>query len=160
MRPHLPALALALLAGAVYGLLVRPAHADLDALRAAERRAHAERREARAEWMRIERGRPRRGVAPASQPGGPAGARLLRQRVLRVLDGAPVRGVVLEVGALDPQAFPTVRLSAEGAFADLVTLAGRLAAAEAGLALDQVRFTQTPGGVRLDVQGTGWSVAP
>lgn len=160
MRAHLPALALALLAGAVYGLFVRPARSDLDALRAAERRARAERREARAEWVRLERGRSRRVAVTSSQPGGPAGARLLRRRVLRVLEGAPVRGVVLEVLSPETQALPSVRLSAEGAFADLVALAGRLAAPDAGLAVEQVRFSQTPGGLRLDLQGTGWSVGP
>lgn len=151
-------LALALLAAAIFGLAVRPVWVETEAVRAAERAARAERRDARAELMRLERGRPHAPAASPVVPGAP-GARLLRARVLHVLAGAPVRGVALEVQAPDPQAPPTLRLSAEGAFADLVELSGRLAAPSAGVALDQVRFTQVPNGVRLDLSGTAWGDA-
>ncbi len=160
MRPPLPALALVLLAAAVFGLAVRPTQAELQSVRVSELRLRAERRQARTELMRLEHARPRRASAPATQPTGASGARLLRRRVLRVLAGAPVHGVVLEVQATDAQTLPVVRLAAEGAFADLVALAGRLADAEAGLALEQVRFAQLADGVRLDLVGTGWSSAP
>lgn len=160
MRPHLPALALVLLAVAVYGLAIRPTQAEVESLRTAERRARAERREARAELMRRERGRPRRAQPAVQAAVGPAGARLLRRRVLHVLEGAPVHGVVLEVLNPDPGAVPTLRLVAEGEFADLVALGGRLAAPETGLALGELRFTQVPGGLRLEAQGAAWSTTP
>lgn len=161
MRTPRTGLALALLAAALFGLAVRPVWVETAAVRASEMRARAERRDARAELMRLERGRLGRsaaGIPPAAL--GTSGARLLRGRVLRVLAGAPVRGVALEVQAPDPRAAPTLRLSAEGTFSDVVELSGRLAAPTAGLALDQVRFTLVPSGVRLELLGTAWGDAP
>ncbi len=158
MKRARAALALALAALAVFVALVRPARAQLEALRVSELRLRAERREARAELMRLERARPRR--AGAAQPVGADEGRLLRRRVLRVLAGAPVRGVVLEIQASEPTARPVARLTAEGAYADVVALAGRLTAREAGLALEQVRLTQVTDGVRLDAVGAAWSAQP
>lgn len=157
MKERQAGLALALSAAAVFGLLVRPAWVETAAVRDTERRAWAERRAARTELMRLERGRARPAPAEAvALVGGAPGARLLRERVLRVLAGAPARGIVLEVQAPDATAPPTLRLSAEGAFVDLVELTGRLAAPSSGVILDQVRFSPAAGGVRLDVAATAW----
>lgn len=157
MKVRQTGIALALLALAVFTLAVRPTWDDAAQARGSSARAIREWNEARAELGRLERRVGRLPTQAASATAiGPAGGRLLRARVLRVLEGTSVRGVALDVQAGETQDLPKLRLSAEGSFAELVALAGRLAEPSTGLALDQVRITPSPTGLRLELGGTAW----
>jgi hypothetical protein len=85
--------------------------------------------------------------------GGDAVGRL-RRSLLGALDGQTVSGVRLAVQAGNPPFAAEARLRAEGAYAELVRLSGRVVRPGAGLVLRHVRFKPSPEGTLvLEVEG-------
>jgi hypothetical protein len=149
VKPRLPALALLALAATLHVGLTLPLQREAGQALAEYRRLREERKDARARLAGPGRGGARRAPATGT-PADPLAA--LRRSALACLAGARVVGVRLEVRPAAAPAAATLRLSAEGDYAELVRLAGRLAAS--GVVLGQVRFAPAASGLLLDLEAT------
>lgn len=153
------ALAAVLFVGAVlvYFGFTRPARSEETGARAELERLRAEERGLQA--VIASRERAAAASARASrmdvQPGTGADAvARLRRSLLDSLRGQPVTKVRLAVTPGRPPLAAEARLTAEGSFAEVVRLSGRLVRPGAGLVLRHVRFTPArDGGLTLDVDG-------
>jgi hypothetical protein len=77
----------------------------------------------------------------------------LRNAVLRVVDASRVSGVTLSVSAGRLPVAAKLHLTAEGRFADLVPLTGRLVSGPPGLVFERLRLTPGQGRIVADVEG-------
>jgi hypothetical protein len=167
------AMALLLAAGFGYAGLAVPARRDAASVQDEYARARDERQRLRARLAELERRSQARARAPAAIGGAPGrpstaqgGARgrelpaSVRRAVLGVVDGAHLSGVQLSVSAGRSPVGAKVRLTAEGRFADLVPLAGRLTSGPPGLVLERVRMSPKEGRVVADVEAFRLEDAP
>ncbi len=166
------ALALLLAAGVGYAGFALPARSDAAALHDQYAPARDERQRLRARLTELERRRRAR-AGVSSSPGAPAGpsaaqdaapgreqAASVRRAVLGVVDGAHLSGVQLSVSAGRSPVGAKVRLAAEGRFADLVPLTGRLTSGPPGLVLERVHMGPRGGRVVADIEAFRLEDAP
>ncbi|MBI3931851.1 MAG: hypothetical protein HY317_00420 [Acidobacteria bacterium] len=155
MSPRRVAAALLVLSGALWLGVARPARREAEAARQEHRRLLEARRQARSRVERLESSdAAHRRAAGALAAGGNA-VTALRRWVLDALQGAPVRGVRLEVRPAPPPAAVSLHLAAEGPSGDVLLVAGEIARPGGGLVLDTVRLTRTPGGLLLGLDALG-----
>lgn len=133
--------------------LTLPARRARDASREAFAHQREERARLRADVARLERRRPPT-PAPAPAPAGDAAAaRALRQSLLQATRGLPVDEVEI---AAEPDRRGGIaargRLSAAGAQADLLRVAGRLAAPISGVRLERVQLVGGTGRHRIEAE--------
>lgn len=145
MSPRAWALVLAALATGLAGGWAWPARGRVEAVR-------RETELARQQGQRAGR-RPARPAAAATTTG--EGVRHLRRQVLALVERRPVGGVQLEVQETRGAGRGTVKLSAEGAFQELVGLAGDLAATP-GLALARVDLAPRGESSHLELEAHAW----
>lgn len=136
MSRRLVAVLLLLAAAFVWLLAGQPARRDRDRARADFARAREERQRQRSQLATLERQ-----LAPP--PPGPAGARALRRALLEATRGLSLQALGIDARA-DAKATARGHLSAEARTADAVELAGRLASAESGLALQRLEIVPAP----------------
>jgi len=155
---------LVLLLGAFlcYFGLVRPARRELAVVQDDFARSRDEREVLRARIADLERRVQVRAriTAAGPQPGRGDSAGRLRNAVLRVVDASHVSGVTLSVSAGRVPVAAKLHLTAEGRFADLVPLTGRLVSAPPGLILERLRLTPAGGRIVADVEGFRLEGAP
>ena len=148
-------LALMFGAGLGYVGLVRPARGDLAAAEHDFARAREERERLRARTADLERRVHVRaritGAGPEPGQGDSAGR--LRNAVLQVVDASRVSRVTLSVSAGRVPVAAKVHLTAEGRFADLVPLTGRLVSGPPALILERLRLTPSAGRIVVEVDG-------
>jgi hypothetical protein len=154
---------LVLLLGALlcYFGLVRPARRELAVVQEDFARSREEREVLRARTADLERRvqvRSRITAAPEPSRGDSAGR--LRSAVLRVVDASRVSGVTLSVSPGRVPVAAKVHLTAEGRFADLVPLTGRLVSGPPGLILERLRMTLAAGRIVADLEGFRLEGAP
>lgn len=160
------AIALLLAAGVGYAGFAVPARRDAASVQDQYARARDERQRLRARLAELERRSRVRVGAPAgplAAQGGVQGreqAASVRRAVLGVVDGAHLSGVQLSVSAGRWPVGAKVRLTAEGRFADLVPLSGRLTSGPPGLVLERVRMSPKGGRVVADVEAFRLEDAP
>lgn len=155
---------LVLLLGASLGYvgLVRPARHELAVVQDDFARSREERDRLRARLADLERRVQVRAriTAAGPEPGRGDSAGRLRNAVLRVVDSSRVSRVSLSVSAGRVPVAAKVHLTAEGRFADLVPLTGRLVSGPPGLILERLRLTPAAGRVVADLQGFRLEGAP
>jgi hypothetical protein len=156
--------ALVLLLGASLGYvgLVRPVRHDLAVIQDDFARSRDERERLRARMAELERRvQVRARITGAGlEPGRGDSTGRLRNAVLRVVDAARVSGVTLSVSAGRVPVAAKVHLTAEGRFADLVPLTGRLLSGPPGLVLERLRLTPAAGRIVADLEGFRLEEAP
>jgi hypothetical protein len=167
------ALALLVAAGVGYAGFAIPARRDVASVQDQYAQARDERQGWRARLAELERRRRGRAGASSAVAGTPARpsatqgkaqgeepAASLRRAVLAVVDGAHVSGVQLSVSAGRSPVGAKVRLTAEGRFADLVPLSGRLTSGPPGLVLERVHLVPRGGRLVADVEAFRLEDAP
>ena len=128
------------------------------------RQARDRRRDARSRLAELERHQAARARAVAllaaarSAPAG--GVREVRRGIVDLVTRSRVSAVRLGVRPGRPPASAVVALSAEGSFADVMSLTGELARAGRGLVLDRVRLSARSSRVGLDVEASGLGSVP
>lgn len=149
-------------AALAYVGLVRPAGRELAMVERdlAESRDERERLQGRLADLERRVGVRSRMTAAGSEPGRGDSAGRLRSDVLRAVEGSRVSGVTLSVSAGREPVAAKVHLTAEGRFADLVPLTGRLVSEPSGLVLERLRLTPAAGRVVADVEGFRLEGAP
>lgn len=156
-RRLLAALLLAAALGVHLGVTT-PSRRARDEARELFAQARAERERLRAQAARLERS-----AAPARAPSGDAEAvRALRESLLRATDGLPLRAVRIgaEAGRRGAVAAKG-HLSAEGRQADLLRVAGRLAAPASAALVQRVRLARRPAGdLGLEVEALSLRSVP
>jgi hypothetical protein len=142
--------------------LVRPARHDLAGVQDDFARSREERERLRARMAELERRvQVRARITGAGlEPGRGDSTGRLRNAVLRVVDAARVSGVTLSVSAGRVPVAAKVHLTAEGRFADLVPLTGRLLSGPPGLVLERLRLTPAAGRIVADLEGFRLEGAP
>jgi len=157
VSPRLAALALVAGALVLHVGLARPAWHEAAAAQERFSRLRLEKRKLEAEIRVHERAlaRGRRAVRMDLPGGAPEDAvGRLRRSLLESVRDQPVAGVRLAVSPARVPLLAEGRLRAEGSFADMVRLSGRLVRPGAGLVLSHVRFSPTRrGSVSLEVVG-------
>ncbi|HEY6553785.1 MAG TPA: hypothetical protein VI669_10535, partial [Vicinamibacteria bacterium] len=148
-----PAVALLLLAGALYGGVALPAKRASVRLEAERARIQTEADPLRRQLTESE---PRRlaqqaWLEAAQRADGSVTA--VRRRVLGSLDGAPVSAVRLSVVAAQPPLAARTRFAALGSFPDLVGLADRMIGPRTGVAPERVRLAPSGSQVSLELDG-------
>jgi hypothetical protein len=157
VRGRTLAVALFLGAALVHVGLTLPARHGATAARAEHARLRGEERDLLARIASRERAAA--ASARASHMDVPAGTQAdavarLRRSLLDSLRGQPVSGVRLSVSPASPPLAAKARVTAEGSFADVVRLSGRLVRPGAGFVLQRVRMAPARGGgLVLDVDG-------
>jgi hypothetical protein len=157
VSPRLAAIVLVTGALLLHLLLARPAWHEAAVAEDQVSRLRLEKRKLETEINAHERALARgrravRMVLPADAPTDAVGR--LRRSLLESVRDQPASGVRLAVFPARPPLLAEGRLRAEGSFADMVRLSGRLLRPGAGLVLSQVRFSPTQkGGVTLEVVG-------
>jgi hypothetical protein len=150
------AVALALIAGAalLYVAWARPlesrAAAAADEFRKARQERHAA--EARLALAR------RRVSALDAAGGAPSDPPALRRSVVRLLEHSRLSSVRLVVRPDRPPVTARVSLFADGAFADLVQLSGRLVRPGTGLVLERLRLAPRSSALGMDVEAVSLGV--
>lgn len=136
-------------AGLGYAGLVVPARRELAAAREAFARASEERERIRRRLADLERRVQVRArvIDARAEPGRGESAGRLRRTVLQVVDASRVSGVRLTVSPGRAPVVGKVKLVAEGRFADLVPLAGRLISGPPGLVVERLRLSPKDGRV-------------
>ena len=128
------------------------------------RQARERRRDARsrlAELERREAARARAVAILAAARNAPAGGvREVRRGIVDLVTRSRVSSVRLGVRPGRPPVSASVALSAEGTFADVMSLTGELSRAGRGLVLDRVRMSARSSRVGLDVQASGLGSIP
>ena len=127
------------------------------------KRARDEARDIRTRLARLERRDAAHLRATTALPAAATPAdtvRAVRRVVVQTLQEAQVGGVRLGVSAARAPYAARVRLSAEGPFAQVVSLAGLLARPERGLVLEKVRFSPRGDRVSLDLEGVTLGASP
>ena len=162
MTARMVGLALLVAAGLGYLGLVRPARRDLAVVQDECARSLDERERLRARRADLERRVQVRVriAAPGPESGGGDSAGRLRNAVLRVVDASRVSGVTLSISAGRVPVAAKVHLTAEGRFADLVPLTGRLVSGPPGLILERLRLTPATGRIVADVEAFRLEGAP
>ena len=128
------------------------------------RQARDRRRDARSRLAELERRQAARARAVAllaaarSAPAG--GVREVRRGIVELVTRSRVSAVRLGVRPGRPPASAAVALSAEGSFADVMSLTGELARAGRGLVLARVRLSARSSRVGLDVEASGLGSVP
>jgi hypothetical protein len=89
--------------------------------------------------------------AVARQPGASRSS-IARRAVLRLIEGARLTGVQITVQGAPAQASVIVRLTAHGAFLDLVRTASDATQADTGLVLRRVRLSSASDGATMDAE--------
>lgn len=97
-------------------------------------------------------------AAARNAPAG--GVREVRRGIVDLVTRSRVSGVRLGVRPGRPPASAAVALSAEGSFADVVSLTGELSRAGRGLVLERVRLDARSSRVGLDVEASGLGSVP
>jgi hypothetical protein len=135
--------------------LVRPGRRDLAVIQDDFARSRDERERLRARLADLERRVQVRAriTAAGLEPGRGDSAGRLRNAVLGVVDASRVSGVTLSVSAGRVPVAAKVHLTAEGRFADLVPLTGRLVSGPPGLILERLRLTPAAGRIVADLEG-------
>lgn len=157
MSPRLASIVLVTGALLLHFLLARPAWHEAAVAEDQFSRLRLEKRKLETELdtyaRALARGRRAvRMVLPEDAPKDAAGR--LRRSLLESVRDQPVSGVRLAVSPARHPLLAEGRLRAEGSFADMVRLSGRLLRPGAGLVLSQVRFAPTrQGSVSLEVVG-------
>ena len=162
MTARVVGLVLLLGTGLCYLGLVHPGRRDLAGVRDDLARSRDERERLRARIAGLERRVQMRAriTAAGPEPGQGDSAGRLRNAVLSVVDGSRVSGVTLSVSAGRAPVSAKVHLTAEGRFADLVLLSGRLVSGPPGLILERLRFTPAAGRIVADLEGFRLEWAP
>ena len=160
MTARMVGLVLLLAAGLGYLGLVRPARRDLALVQDECARSLDERERLRARRADLERRVRVRIAAAGPESGGGDSAGKLRTAVLRVVDASRVSGVTLSVSAGRVPVAAKVHLTAEGRFADLVPLTGRLVSGPPGLVLERLRLTPAAGRIVAEVEAFRLEGAP
>jgi type II secretory pathway component PulM len=145
------ALALTLLAAAIYLGVSLPAASRLQAARA-ELRDLQQRLDARAAGLSEERRR-EEALLRAGRPAETATLMDVRQDIVSTVDRAALNDVRVDVRPGRAPAVALVRVAAKGPFADLLGLAHRLAEPGSGLVLDRVQLARSAGSLSLEVNG-------
>jgi hypothetical protein len=157
MTPRLAAAALFLGALLIELALTRPLGRDSAAAQERYFRLREEKRQLvarlRSEERAATRGRQAmRMELPEGSPKDAVGR--LRHSLLESVRDQPVSGVRLAVSGGQAPVLAQGTFRAEGSFADMVLLSGRLVRPGSGLVLSRVRFSPTrAGGVALEVEG-------
>lgn len=155
---------LVLLVGAGFGYvgLGRPAWRELRVVEGDIARSREERERLQSRLTDLERRVQVRSriSAAGAEPGQGDSAGRLRNAVLREVDGSRVSGVTLSVSAGRVPVAAKVHLTAEGRFADLVPLTGRLVSGPPGLILERLHLTPAAGRVVVEVEGFRLSGMP
>jgi hypothetical protein len=162
MTARIAGLVLLLGASLCYVGLVRPARRDLALVQDDFARSRDERERLRARMADLERRVQVRAriTAAGPEPGRGDSASRLRNAVLRVVDASRVSGVTLSVSAGRVPVAAKVHLTAEGRFADLVPLTGRLVSGPPGLVLERLRLTPVAGRIVADLEAFRLEGAP
>jgi hypothetical protein len=143
---------LAAAALALYAAAALPLQRQAAAAADEYRRARDEARDTRARLARLERRELAHARAVAVGAGTPGETvRTVRRAVVRSLEGAPVSGVRLGVTPSRGPFAARMRLSAEGAFSDVVALTGAVSRPENGVVLDRVRLVPRQDRLGLEV---------
>jgi hypothetical protein len=128
------------------------------------RQARDRRRDARSRLAELERREAARarGVAilAAARNAPAGGVREVRRGIVDLVTRSRVSSVRLGVRPGRPPASASVALSAEGSFADVMSLTGELSRAGRGLVLDRVRLSARSSRVGLDVEASGLGSIP
>ena len=162
MTARMVGLVLLLAAGLGYLGLVRPARRDLAVVQDECARSLDERERLRARTADLERRVQVRAriTAAAPEPGRGDSTGRLRNDVLHVVDASRVSGVTLSISAGRVPVVAKVHLTAQGRFADLVPLTGRLVSGPPGLILERLRLTPAAGRIVADVEAFRLEAAP
>jgi hypothetical protein len=142
--------AVLLYVGLAAPLRTRAAAAEEDRRRVQEQSARAE-----ARLVALER---RMGALSAAGAASDPGT--LRRSVVASLEGVPVTAVRIAVHPARPSAPAAVTLSAEGSFADLVALSGRVVRPGSGIVLTRIRLAPRTLALRMDLEALGLGAQP
>jgi hypothetical protein len=146
--------ALLLAAGAVYGGVALPARRGLAQAEAELLRVKAERQPLQDRLLDRERRRATGELwSKAASPGGEAPVTALRRTLLREVEATAVKDVRLNVSPAGAPLAARARLSAQGSFRDLVTLAQTIAGPRTGLVPDRVRLVLSGALLSLEIDG-------
>jgi hypothetical protein len=163
MRARWLAALLVAAAGGLYVAVGLPMQRQATAAADEYKRARDEARDIRARLARLERRDAAHARAAAALPAAATPAdtvRAVRRVVVQALQEAKVAGVRLGVSSARAPYAARVRLSAEGPFAQVVSLAGLLARPDRGLVLERVRFAPRGDRVGLDLEGITLAASP
>lgn len=153
---------LLLVAASIYGGVAVPIRRSAIAVRDSDRRLRDERREAQSRLTALQhqRGAYERAVAALSAASAHGGdpSRALRASVVESLGGTSLSGVRLVVQPGRPPVGAHVRLSAEGAFPEVVRLCGHVVRPGTGVILERVRLRPSPTGILLELEGQNLGV--
>jgi hypothetical protein len=147
---------------ALYAAVGVPMQREATAAADEYRRARDEARDIRTRLARLERRDAAHARAATALPAAtPADTvRAVRRVVVQTLQEAHVSGVRLAVSPARGPYAARVRLSAEGPFAQVVSLAGLLARPERGLVLERVRLAPRGQRVSLELEGVTLGASP
>ena len=160
MTARIVGFVLLLAAGIGYVGLVRPARRELAVVERDLAQSRDERERQQGRLDDLERLVKVRSRITGSEPGRGDSAGRLRKDVLRAVEGSRVSGVTLSVSAGRLPVAAKVHLTAEGRFADLVPLTGRLVSEPPGLVLERLRLTPAAGRVVADFEGFRLEASP
>jgi hypothetical protein len=149
------AFALLLIAAGLAGGVALPLRARASALQEEARRARQQSEQLRAQLADRQR---RLGALAAVEGTNDPGS--LRRSVIASLQGAPLSQVRIDVQPAKQPVAASLKLSAEGGFAEVVALSGRLARPGTGIVLARFSMSPRPAGVRVDVTGNGLGARP
>lgn len=163
MRSRLLGVVPWLLAAVVYGGLVLPLKRQVSGSLLQMRKLDEEQNEVSLRLASLERREAlsRRAAAVFSPAAGSEGTlRAVRRSVVSSLSGAGVSGVRLSMRAGATPVVASVRITAEGGFAEIVRLSGHLVRPGSGLVLERARFSPRSPRVGLDVEAVGLRARP
>lgn len=144
-------LGLAVCAAALYGGVTLPARARLAAARAELQALQGRRALRDAGRTEQRRAAALLRVGRAQGSGNVVG---VRGEIVRAVDGSGLAEATVDVRPARAPALAVVTVRARGSFADVLTLAQRLAEPGTGLVLERVALVRLPSAVSLDLQGS------
>jgi hypothetical protein len=151
MTRRLAGIGLLVVAACVHLGLTLPARRARDEAREAFARQREEREHLRAQLARLERSSS--GARPRAPGGDAAASRALRRALLGATRGLAIRDVQI---ATQPERGGSTaargRLVGTGRQADVLGVAGRLAAPDSGVVLERLELALRPEGIRLEAE--------
>ena len=164
MKVRVAGLALLLLAMALYVAGAVRLESQAAAASDEYRQARDRRRDARSRLAQLERREAARAraiaILAAARNAPAGGVREVRRGIVDLVTRSSVAGVRLGVRPGRPPASAAVALSAEGSFADVMSLARELSRAGRGLVLGRVRLEARSSRVGLDLEASGLGSVP
>ena len=164
MKVRVAGLVLLLLAVALYVAGAVRLESEAAAASDEYRQARDRRRDARSRLAQLERREAARAraiaILAAARNAPAGGVREVRRGIVDLVTRSSVAGVRLGVRPGRPPASAAVALSAEGSFADVMSLARELSRAGRGLVLGRVRLEARSSRVGLDLEASGLGSPP